>query len=604
MTQKFSVLFIVSFLSLLVNGQSVISQEKTNLIDLTDQIRTLKQKANNLYPDNFLAVPVLDKKKSSTRLTFTSSEKNSKEAHLVLGQTTETYVLFKDVVMQLQDELTAYSSYGLWDAKVYRFEDVKDSGRLMIGPFSGDITLSTTGSFESLDIQQVYTSPVNEVALNLGFGSSFNCHRNINCDEGESLVDVKRSVMRIRMVAEEGVALCTGTLLNNTGGDRTPYVLTAYHCLRPPEGTITPLFDMWFFDFNYESFSCANPEEEPFPFEIQGAERLSEWEDTDMMLLRITQDIPMDANVHYAGWNRDPNHLPDSTFLIHHPLGDIKKLSIDIDSAKVHDRRIGWNNGANSPQFSHIINDFDESTYEPGSSGAPIFDTEGRVLGQLHGGPVSDEFCSIGIGYSGRLSLSWTTGDDETTRLSDWLDPLGIGLDAVDGLDARRSNRMRMSGRIVTPDGISIKDVRVSLTGDLNASFLTGRDGGFVFENLDPEGSYTLELDKNTLASNGLSATDLVIVRNHIIGRLPIEEQFTLLAGDANGDGNLSSTDLVQIRNLIIGRLEAFPNRQSWGFEPNTMEVNSAMADQDGNIELNVVGYKIGDVNLSANPKQ
>jgi len=184
MTQKFSVLFIVSFLSLLVNGQSVISQEKTNLIDLTDQIRTLKQKANNLYPDNFLAVPVLDKKKSSTRLTFTSSDKNSKEAHLVLGQTTETYVLFKDVVMQLQDELTAYSSYGLWDAKVYRFEDVKDSGRLMIGPFSGDITLSTTGSFESLDIQQVYTSPVNEVALNLGFGSSFNCHRNINCDEG------------------------------------------------------------------------------------------------------------------------------------------------------------------------------------------------------------------------------------------------------------------------------------------------------------------------------------------------------------------------------------------------------------------------------------
>jgi len=188
--------------------------------------------------------------------------------------------------------------------------------------------------------------------------------------------------------------------------------------------------------------------------------------------------------------------------------------------------------------------------------------------------------------------------------LSDWLDPLGLGFEAVDGLDARRSNRMRMSGRILTPDGISIQDVRVSLTGDLNASFLTGSDGGFIFDNLDPDGSYRLELEKNTLASNGLSATDLVILRNHIIGRLPIEEEFTLLAGDANGDGNLSSNDLVQIRNLIIGRLEVFPSRRSWDFLPKIMQVDPTMADEDGNIELNVVGYKIGDVNLSANPKQ
>ena len=249
-------------------------------------------------------------------------------------------------------------------------------------------------------------------------------------------------------------------------------------------------------------------------------------------------------------------------------MRDIKKVTIDVDAAKVHDRRIGWNNGANSPQFSHYINDFDESTYEPGSSGAAIIDPEGRVLGQLHGGPVSDEFCSIGIGYSGRLSLSWTTGDNASTRRSDWLDPLVVGFMTVDGLAAKRSNRMRMSGRITTPDGISIQDVRVSIVGDLNASFLTGSDGGFVFDNLDPDGSYTLELEKNTGANNGLSATDLVILRNHIIGRLEIEEPFNLLAGDVNGDGNLSSVDLVQIRNLIIGRLSVFPSRKSWDFEP------------------------------------
>ena len=105
-------------------------------------------------------------------------------------------------------------------------------------------------------------------------------------------------------------------------------------------------------------------------------------------------------------------------------------------------------------------------------------------------------------------------------------------------------------------------------------------------------------------ASNGLSATDLIIIRNHIIGRVEIEEPFTLLAGDANGDGNLSTNDLVQISNLIIGRLQVFPNRQSWGFEPSIMQIDPSMADEDGSIQLDVVGFKIGDVNLSANPKQ
>ena len=183
------------------------------------------------------------------------------------------------------------------------------------------------------------------------------------------------------------------------------------HCLVPPDAAITPLFDLFWFDFNYESFSCANPEEEPFPFQVQGAELLAEWEDTDMMLLRIKEDIPIEANVFYAGWDRRLDYEPDTTFLIHHPVGDIKKVSLDLDKAVIHDRRIGWNNGSNSPEFSHYLNDFDDTTYEPGSSGAAIFDNNGSVLGQLHGGPLSDEFCSIGIGYSGRLSVSWDTGN-------------------------------------------------------------------------------------------------------------------------------------------------------------------------------------------------
>ncbi len=584
-----------------LNGQSSLIN---NSIDLRSDVRSLWQKSNSSIPSNFIALPILDTKKGDINLPLLGSQDDGYKADVILGDGAEVYLVLNQLKLKPGETLVVSSDQNLWQHEVYTHADNKKSGQMMVGPYIGDVTLSFFSIQKpQVTLQQVYANPINVGHMALGFDASFECHLNINCEEGAELSDVKRSVMRIRMVAEEGVALCTGTLMNNTSGDRTPYVLTAFHCLVPPDATITPLFDLFWFDFNYESFSCANPEEEPFPFQIQGAELLAEWEDTDMMLLRITQDIPLEANVFYAGWDRRLDYEPDTTYLIHHPVGDIKKVSLDVDKALIHDRRIGWNNGSNSPEFSHYINDFDATTYEPGSSGAAIFDSEGSVLGQLHGGPLSDEFCSIGIGYSGRLSVSWDTGVDEGDRLRDWLDPINEGVMSMGGLDQKQIDVVSFTGAVLTADGLSIPDVRVSLTGDMIASFLTGSDGRFVFENLDPNGTYSIQLDKNTIPSNGLSATDLVILRNHIVGRQILDNEFALLSADVSGDGRISSVDLVQIRNLIIGRQDRFPNRPSWDFKPDNFQVdmNAALS---GAIELDIIGYKIGDVNYSANPKR
>ena len=585
-----------------LNGQSSLYN---NIIDLRSDVKVLWQKSNSDIPSNFVALPILTStRKKNIVLPFVSTQAGQYEAEILLGDGAEVYLVLSDLELKDGESLKVYSSENLWSPEIYTSSDNKESRQMMMGPYIGDVSLSILAAEKpKVTLNQVYANPINVGHMSLGFDASFDCHLNINCEEGAGLSDVKRSVMRIRMVAEEGVALCTGTLMNNTSGDRTPYVLTAFHCLVPPDATITPLFDLFWFDFNYESFSCANPEEEPFPFQIQGAELLAEWEDTDMMLLRITDDIPLEANVFYAGWDRRLDYEPDTTYLIHHPVGDIKKVTIDVDTALIHDRRIGWNNGSNSPEFSHYINDFDDTTYEPGSSGAPIFDDNGSVLGQLHGGPLSDEFCSIGIGYSGRLSVSWDTGNSQEDRLRDWLDPINEGVMSMGGLDQIQIDVVSFTGSVLTADGLSIPDVRVSLTGDMIASFLTGSDGRFVFENLDPNGTYSIELDKNTIPSNGLSATDLVILRNHIVGRQELTNEFALLSGDVNGDGRISSVDLVQIRNQIIGRQERFPNRPSWDFEPSNFQVdmNSALS---GEIKLDIIGYKIGDVNYSANPKR
>ena len=73
---------------------------------------------------------------------------------------------------------------------------------------------------------------------------------------------------------------------------------------------------------------------------------------------------------------------------------------------------------------------------EGGSSGSPLYSPEKRVIGQLHGGPSS---CSAAdnakADYYGRISVSWTGGGSNATRLSNWLDAGATGAQFIDGLD-------------------------------------------------------------------------------------------------------------------------------------------------------------------------
>ena len=57
------------------------------------------------------------------------------------------------------------------------------------------------------------------------------------------------------MVFQQGMGWCSGSLINNTRNDGTPYYLTAFHC----QHGYTPYYHLWRFDFNYEAVGCDNP---------------------------------------------------------------------------------------------------------------------------------------------------------------------------------------------------------------------------------------------------------------------------------------------------------------------------------------------------------
>jgi lysyl endopeptidase len=262
------------------------------------------------------------------------------------------------------------------------------------------------------------------------FGRSDTCNIDINCPAGDDWQVVKGSV--VRMINNE---LCTGVMMNNTYEDEKPYILTAAHCIFDRfSGEYQPTV----FYFNYESPTCGGPDGDT-QYSIAGAtlvatgdtsENSRDTDSLDFALLELSVTPPDSFLLHYAGWNR--SKLPaQHTTSIHHPRGDVKKISIDADPPET-----GYHEEDYLPElvkYSHWrILEWDIATTEWGSSGSPLFDQDLRVIGTLTGGaancvnPIND--------YYTKFDYAWDYYDDSTKQLKHWLDPAGTGAMALNGL--------------------------------------------------------------------------------------------------------------------------------------------------------------------------
>ena len=95
-----------------------------------------------------------------------------------------------------------------------------------------------------------YVSP--QRTRGIGFGTALPCHPNTACKQDSIIELIANSAVRMRMVMEEGIGWCTGAFINTTRNDKTPYLLSAYHC----QYDYTPIYDMWRFDLQYKSTTC------------------------------------------------------------------------------------------------------------------------------------------------------------------------------------------------------------------------------------------------------------------------------------------------------------------------------------------------------------
>lgn len=290
----------------------------------------------------------------------------------------------------------------------------KVSGRLGTAPVQGDRVVveyfqpSSVKGMPQLTIETVAHDYKNVYGLAKAFGDSGSCNNNVACAEGDPWRDQIRSVAMIMLA--NGARICTGALINNAANDGTPYFLTANHCTG---SDVTN----WVFVFNYESPGCTNVDGSTSQ-SISGSQLMNKGSNSDYALLKLSAAPPSSYNVYYSGWDAT-GAAPSNTTGIHHPSGDIKKISFDYEAATVS----AYLGGAGTTHWE--VSDWNDGTTEPGSSGSPLFDHNQRIIGQLHGGYAA---CGNDRGdWYGRLSVSYP-------NICEWLAP-GCQTKTVNGYD-------------------------------------------------------------------------------------------------------------------------------------------------------------------------
>lgn len=248
------------------------------------------------------------------------------------------------------------------------------------------------------------------------------CNINVICPVGAPWVNQKRSVARMSFTAGGSGVLCTGSLINNTLNNRTPYFLTAEHCASDNWSSLV-------LDFNFESPTCVGTLSGPTQT-MSGATLKASNLPTDFRLLQLNNSVPASINAYFNGWDKSGNQ-PQSEVAIHHPGGAIKKISVDDNPASTSG---GINGNYLSNGFWRVV--WDQGMTEGGSSGCPLYDQNKRVIGQNLGG-IAAQCANPQAVWKvfGKISESWAYGGTPTTELKDWLDPNNSGVSTLDGIN-------------------------------------------------------------------------------------------------------------------------------------------------------------------------
>lgn len=266
--------------------------------------------------------------------------------------------------------------------------------------------------------------------------SAGSCNVNARCTpESSSYTDQVHSVVRLLTSASGGSAFCTGSLVNNVRSDCRPFFLTANHCLDTDAASSYSTLTV---QFNYESATCSGSTPISTSNIVTGATFRarsggSSVSASDFNLFEMNSAIPTSYGAYFAGWDASGTASPNGV-TIHHPSGDIKKISTYSATTTL----TTYSGGTGTTHWKAIWVPTTNGTgiTEPGSSGSPLFNNVGRIMGDLSGGP---SYCGVSASnrydYYGSFTYSWLNNGAtlNSRKLKPWLDPDNTGTLSIGG---------------------------------------------------------------------------------------------------------------------------------------------------------------------------
>lgn len=399
-----------------------------------------------------------------------------------------------------QDLVDSVIVEGKFARRAYRREDIVNQGLLPLPVGGEEISLRYYGKQSQIDVEYVASgfikiadanSPFNTNSNSNGqdtqYRSSGRCEVNAICDKDIS--ETKKSICRLII---GGLHLGTGQLINTTSEDKQPYIITAAHVFNGNENYAVNVL------FGFETDLCTN-------FEHPLKEKVDLCYKEDLLCYLPSYDIAVftlnklpkaEVNPYWAGWDIRDNIVSNETYkCIHHPYGDVKKVSVTTD--------IGYGDysGMDTPpaggsfekNVHYRVYRWDQGTTEGGSSGSAFWNKEHKIIGLLSGGkadcktPQNDYFTS--------LAKAWDVKASGYNSLRELLDPDNTGALFMTG---RYMNTTESSVEtVVGDDGYDVARHcgSVTLIADSITDVKVYSSDGRMLYNLKTEGRNTVDVN-------------------------------------------------------------------------------------------------------------